>query len=215
MICQDSPFIADGKNMLIEEFGRDYSIYFTILSAIARGEHNRGNIENLIGKEIGGYLTRLEKDYNLICKNTPLFAKSETKNVRYIIEDNFLTFWFRFIYKYNQIIEIAQYEELKKIIEGDYSTFSGKILERYFRQKLIEQGGYTKIGGFWDKSGEKEIDLIALNETQRVAQIAEIKRNKQHIRYHSLKEKTEAMLKMIGTMNDFSIEYLGFSMEDM
>jgi AAA+ ATPase superfamily predicted ATPase len=201
--------------MLIEEFGRDYSIYFTILSAIARGENNRGNIEAWIGKEIGGYLTRLEKDYNLIRKNIPLFAKSETKNVRYIIEDNFLTFWFRFIYKYYHIIEIAQYEELKKIIERDYFTFSGKILERYFRQKLIEQGGFTKIGGFWDKSGEKEIDLIALNETDGIAKIAEIKRNKQHIRYHSLKEKTDAMIQMTGKMNDYSIEYLGLSMEDL
>jgi AAA+ ATPase superfamily predicted ATPase len=215
MICEDSPFIADGKNMLIEEFGRDYGIYFTILSAIARGENNRGNIEAFIGKEIGGYITRLENDYNIIRKNTPLFAKSETKNVRYIIEDNFLTFWFRFIYKYNHIIEIAQFEELKKIIERDYQTFSGMILERYFRQKLIEQGDYTKMGGFWKKNGENEIDLIALNETTKTAQIIEIKRNKQHIRYNVLKEKTDIMINITGKLNDYTIEYLGLTMEDM
>jgi len=215
MICEDSPFIADGKNMLIEEFGRDYSIYFTILSAIARGENTRGKIESCVGKEIGGYLTRLEKDYNLIGKNTPIFAKTETKNVRYALEDNFLTFWFRFIYKYSHIIEIAQYEELKKIVERDYATFSGKILERYFRQKLIEQGGYTKIGGFWDKHGQNEIDLIALNELQHTAQIAEIKRNEQHIRCNILKKKVEEMTKIIGELNGYSIEYLGLSMNNM
>jgi AAA+ ATPase superfamily predicted ATPase len=114
IIQEDSPFITDGKTMLIEEFGRDYAVYFTILSAIARGENRRSEIEASVGKEVGGYLTRLEKDYGLIAKSTPLFSKTETKNVRYIIEDNFLTFWFRFIYKYSYMIEIVQYGELKK-----------------------------------------------------------------------------------------------------
>jgi len=156
MISEDSAFIADGKNMLIEEFGKDYAVYFSILSAIARGENTRSKIEASLGKEVSGYLTRLENDYNIIGKNLPIFTKTKTKNLRYVIEDNFLTFWFRFIYKYSHIIEIAQYNELKKIIERDYSTFSGKILERYFRQKFIELGGITRIGSFWDKSGENE-----------------------------------------------------------
>jgi hypothetical protein len=90
MIKEDSSFIADGKSMLVEEFGKDYAIYFTILSAIARGENTRGKIEALTGKEVGGYITRIENDYGLISKSKPLFAKSETKNVRYVIDDNFL-----------------------------------------------------------------------------------------------------------------------------
>ena len=40
-----------------EEFGKDYGIYFSILSAIARGKTSRSEIENVVGKEIGGYLT--------------------------------------------------------------------------------------------------------------------------------------------------------------
>jgi AAA+ ATPase superfamily predicted ATPase len=215
MIREDSPFITDGKNMLIEEFGRDYAVYFTILSAIARGENTRGKIETCVGKEVGGYLTRLEKDYGLISKNIPLFSKTETKNVRYVIEDNFLTFWFRFVYKYNYMIEIAQYEELRQLIMRDYATFSGKMLERYFRDMLIEQGGFTQIGGFWDKSGQNEIDLIALNELNRTAQIIEIKRNRQHIRFRALEEKGETMIQKTRQINGFTIEYKGLSMDNM
>jgi AAA+ ATPase superfamily predicted ATPase len=215
MIKEDSPFIADGKNMLIEEFGKDYAVYFTILSAIARGENTRAKIEAVVGKEIGGYLTRMENDYSLISKSTPLFAKSETKNVRYVLFDNYLTFWFRFIYKYDYMIEIQQYGELRKIIERDYATFSGKILEKYFREKYIEQGGITKIGGYWDKSGENEIDLIVLNETDKTAQIVEIKRNEKHIRYNLLKEKTANMLVKTAQLNGYNIDYVGLSMENM
>ncbi len=215
IIREDSPFITDGKNMLIDEFGRDYAIYFTILSAIARGDNTRSLIETYTGKEIGGYLTRLENDYGLINKNIPLFAKSATKNVRYAINDNFLTFWFRFIYKYSNLIEIARYDELKRIIERDYKTFSGKILEGYFREKFIEEGGITKIGGFWDASGENEIDLIVVNELDKTAQIIEIKRNEKHIRYNVLKEKTAYMMRKTNQLADYEIEYQGFSMENM
>jgi len=215
IVKEDSQFIIDGKNMLIDEFGKDYTVYFTILSAIARGENTRGKIENTVGSEIGGYLTRMEHDYGLITKNIPLFAKSETKNVHYTIEDNYLTFWFRFVYKYSHVIEIAQFDTLKQIIERDYATFSGKILERYFREKLIEQGGFTKIGAFWDKTGQNEIDLIALNELDKTALIAEIKRNEQHIRYNDLKEKAGNMMAKTGQMTGYNIEYKGLSLDDM
>jgi AAA+ ATPase superfamily predicted ATPase len=215
MIREDSFFVADGKSMLIEEFGKDYAVYFTILSAIARGENTRAKMEAVVGKEVGGYLTRMEHDYGLLSKITPLFAKSETKNVRYVIEDNFLTFWFRFIYKYSYMIEIGQFDELRKIVERDYATFSGKVLEKYFREKRIEQGGMTKIGGFWDKRGENEIDLIVLNETSQTAQIIEIKRNEKHIRYNILKEKAAAMLVQTGELKNYEIEYKGLSSADM
>jgi len=215
IIREDSTFITDGKNILIDEFGKDYTIYFTILSAIASGENTRSKIENCVGKEVSGYLTRLENDYGLICKSLPMFSKSETKNVRYIIMDNFFSFWFRFIYKYSYIIEIAQYEELKRIIDRDYSTFSGLILERYFRDKYLEEGKITKIGSYWDKTGENEIDLIAVNDIDKTVKIAEIKRNEKHIKYNLLKEKVMNMMNKNNCLSNYKIEYLGLSMVDM
>ena len=104
IIKSDSIFLGEGKAILIEEFGKDYGIYFSILSAIARGKTSRSEIENVVGKEIGGYLTKLENEYEVISKKQPIFEKSSTKNVRYTIEDNFFTFWFRFIYKYKTLL---------------------------------------------------------------------------------------------------------------
>lgn len=215
MIREDASFISDGKNMLIEEFGKDYAIYFTILSAIARGENSRSKIETVVGKEIGGYLTRMENDYGLVTKSLPIFSKSETKNIRYVLDDNYLSFWFRFIYKYSHIIEINQFDQLRIIIERDYATFSGRILEKYFREKMLEEGGITKIGGYWNKSGENEIDLIVLNELEKKAKVIEIKRDENRIRYNLLKEKTAEMLVKTGELKGWEIEYKGLSMDDM
>ena len=52
-------------------------------------------------------------------------------------------------------------EYLRRIIERDFPTFSGIMLERYFRAMYVESGQYTDIGNFWDRKGENEIDLIA------------------------------------------------------
>lgn len=215
IVRSDSPFVADAKNMLLEEFGKEYATYFTILSCIARGENKRNQIEERVGNEIGGYLTRMENDYGLIAKNSPVFAKSSTKNIHYLIKDNYLTFWFRFIYKYNYIIEIGQFEVLKQIIERDYETFSGKILERYFRAQMLENGQFTQIGNYWNRKGEDEIDIVAVNDNDKTLTIAEVKRKKKNINIHQLKEKTANMLNLNPQYNGYIIDYQELSLTEM
>ena len=73
----------------------------------------------MLGKEIGGYLTKLE---------------------------------------------IENYESLKSIINRDYETFSGLMLERHFRRVLIERQACTRIGGWWDRKGGNDIpDFITFS----------------------------------------------------
>lgn len=211
----DSIFLGEGKAILIEEFGKDYGIYFSILSAIARGKTSRSEIENVVGREIGGYLTKLENEYEVIAKKQPLFEKSSTKNVRYTIEDNFFMFWFRFIYKYSYMLEIENYESLKTIINRDYETFSGLMLERYFRRVLIEHQIYTRIGGWWDCKGENEIDIVAENELNNKATFFEIKRKSANIDMEVLKQKAAAFLRATGEFKGYDISYKDLSMEDM
>lgn len=215
IIKADSIFLGEGKAILIEEFGKDYGVYFSILSAIARGKTSRSEIESVVGKEIGGYLTKLENEYEIIAKKQPLFEKSSTKNVRYTIEDNFFTFWFRFIYKYSYMLEIENYESVKTIINRDYETFSGLMLERYFRRVLIERQAYTRIGGWWDRKGENEIDIMAENELDEEATFFEVKRKSGNIDMEVLEHKAAAFLRATGQFKEYKISYKGLSMDDM
>ena len=215
IVKADSIFLGEGKSILIEEFGKDYGVYFSILSAIARGKTSRSEIESVVGREIGGYLTKLENEYEVIAKKQPLFEKSSTKNVRYAIEDNFFTFWFRFIYKYSYMLEIDNYEGLKTIINRDYETFSGLMLERYFRRVLIERQDYTRIGGWWDRKGENEIDIVAENELNDEATFFEVKRKAGNIDIEVLKQKASAFLRATGELKGYDISYKGLSMDDM
>ena len=215
IIKADSIFLGEGKAILIEEFGKDYGVYFSILSAIARGKTSRSEIESVVGREIGGYLTKLENEYEVIAKKQPLFEKSSTKNIRYTIEDNFFTFWFRFIYKYGYILEIENYESVKTIINRDYDTFSGLMLERYFRRVLIERQAYTRIGGWWDRKGENEIDIVAENELNDEATFFEVKRKAGNIDMEALEHKAAAFLRATGEFKGYKISYKGLSMDDM
>ena len=215
IISPNSTFLSEGKNNLIEEFGKDYGIYFSILSCIARGKNTRSAIEDIIGKEIGGYLTNLEKEYELIAKRQPMFEKSSTKNVRYELGDVFYTFWFRFIYKYNYILEIENYAKLQEIIERDYDTFSGLMLERYFHRVSMETGKYTRIGRWWDRKGENEIDMIAADELSESVTFFEIKRQQEEISIGVLKQKAEAFLRATYQFNDYKVSYEGLSLQQM
>jgi AAA+ ATPase superfamily predicted ATPase len=213
---EDSPFINEGKNLLIEEFGKDYTIYFSILECIARGLNTRGEIESHLGqKETGGYMSRLEKEFSVIGQQRPLFAKVSSKQVRYVIEDNFISFWFRFIYKYQNFIEAGSFKLLEDIIRRDYTTFSGLMLERYFFSKYKESGRYTDLGSFWDRKGKNEIDLIAVNELDKTIEFFEIKRNKSKINLKELKIKADYFLHHTNKCKDYSIFYKGFSLENI
>ena len=215
MISANSTFLNEGKNNLIEEFGKDYGTYFSILSCIARGKNTRNEIEDVIGKEVGGYLTNLENDYELIAKRQPLFEKSGNKNVRYELGDVFYSFWFRFVFKYNYILEIENYAKLQEIVMRDYSTFSGLMLERYFHRVAKESEEFTRIGRWWDRKGENEIDMIAEDELTDSAIFYEIKRQMDDISLGVLKQKAEVFLQATGQFKGYKISYKGLSMEDM
>ena len=205
----------EGKNNLIEEFGKDYGIYFSILSCIARGKNTRNEIEDVIGKEVGGYLTNLADEYELISKRQPLFEKSANKNVRYELDDVFYSFWFRFIFKYSYIIEIENYAKLQEIVMRDYNTFSGLMLERYFHRVAMESGEFTRIGRWWDRRGENEIDMIAEDELEHHVVFYEIKRQADEISIGILKQRAETFLRATHEFPKHEITYHALSLDDM
>lgn len=215
IIAQDSPFIDEGKNLLVEEFGKDYSMYFSILSLIARGHNTRGDMEGILGAEIGGQLTKLQDDYGLVSKEQPLLEKSANKNIHYAIRDNFLRFWFRFVYKYNYMLEIGAYDKLREIVRRDYTTYSGKVLEAYFREKLAESGRYTRIGYWHDRKGENEIDIIGVDDLSQTLTFYEVKRQASELDMAILRSKADAFLKATHGYADYKVAYQGLSMADM
>jgi len=208
----ESYFLEEGKQVLIEEFGKDYGVYFSILSLIASSINSRSEMENVLGVSIGGHLERLEQDFNLIKKNRPIFSKPGTKQVKYVIEDNFLNFWFRFIYKYASAVQIGNYDYVREIVERDYKTYSGRILEKYFTQTIIESKQFSAIGNYWESGNVNEIDIVAVQDLKKRICFYDIKRNPSKINIATLAEKSKNLEKMF---EKYTPIYIALSMEDM
>ena len=208
----DSPFIGEGKEMLISEFGKEYGTYFSILQLIASGKTTQSEIDAIIEKNTGAYLVNLEKEYSLITKNKPMFSKPESRKARWSLNDNYLRFWFRFIYPNESLIEMGKYDLLREFIDKNYEQYSGSILEKYFRAKMAEEEKITAIRSYWDNKGENEIDLIALNDLDKTAIVAEVKRNPKKIDMALLQTKADSIKKELAK---YEVELRGLSMNDI
>ena len=131
------------------------------------------------GRSIGGQMKRLEDDYAVIRRKRPILSKEGTQNVRYEIADNFLRFWFRYINRNQDFIESGNLNGLAELIKSDYSTYSGMVLERYFRQQLSEQMFYRNIGSWWETSkgkdiAQNEVDIVAIYASNKKVLIGEV-----------------------------------------
>ncbi|MGJ0357805.1 DUF234 domain-containing protein [Aliarcobacter cryaerophilus] len=123
---------------------------------------------------------------------------------------NYFNFWFRFIYKYKSAIEIENYEFVKEIVKRDFNVYSGKFLEKYFIEKLKLINDYSNIGTYWEKANQNEIDIVAINDLDKKALIAEVKINPKKIDLEILKQKAKKLEKELNTifqeplLNDYS-----------
>ena len=209
---ENSPFIDEGKMILIEEFGKEYGIYFSILELMSEGRTSRTEIESILGKNIGGYLEKLEIYYDLINKNKPVGAKPTGKVQKYYIKDNFLKFWFRFVQNNRSALENNNYEYLKKYLYKNIPTYKGPMLEKMYHEIFKEQSEFNIIGNYWERGNLNEIDLIAINDLDKKMIIAEVKMNLEKAKINVLKNKSEKLLKKY---KGYSVEYLLLGMQNL
>lgn len=211
-LSADSPFLTEGTELMVSEFGRDYGTYFSILQLIAKGMTTQSEIDSVIGKNTGAYLGNLCEDYTFISRNLPVLSKIGSRNIKWQIDDPFLRFWFRFIYPYQGLIESNQLTLLHQHVSDSYTLFTGKTLERYFHDLYMQTGCYTRIGNWWNRRGESELDMVAINEFDKRAVIAEIKRNSKKLDLAELQRKVSDLP---SDFSQYQIELKLLSLEDM
>lgn len=190
---QDSYFLSEGRDLMNQEFGDEGFTYFSILQLIASGLNRRSDIDGSMQKDMGTFLQNLERNFNIISRIKPILAKPNSKTSAYEISDQFLRFWFCFVCPYQSLVERGQLTLLRQNISQHYEQFSGRTLEQFFQQKAMESGNYTCVGNWWDRKGENEIDMIALNELDHTGIASEIKRNPRKLNLSDLEQKVSRL----------------------
>lgn len=82
-------------------------------------------------------------------------------------------------------------------------------------EMLIMEQRFTRIGSYWGRKEETEIDLIAVNELENYAEFIEVKPNPAQINIEKLREKSYAFMRATGELKDYNIIYRGLSMKNM
>ena len=214
LISNGSPLIKEGMHRLVEDFGSEHRAYFDILGAIASGYNSRPRIESYLDASVGVHLDKLEKDFDIITKLRPITAKENSRDIRYKIADEFLSFWFRFIYSNRSAVEIENYDFIRRIVYRDFDTYSGTQLEELFKAIIIESKQFNNIGSYWNSKGEDEIDIVAINDLDKEVLIAEVKRQYKKYSEPKLILKSKSLLQNLNKKG-YRVSYRGFSLDNL
>ena len=103
-------------------------------------------------------------------------------------------------------------EQEQKMLYLYVSKDNERVLAEKF-QKIAEEERVTLVGNYWDRKGTNEIDLIALNDIDKTALVAEVKRNADRYNPKLLQEKFESIRSNFGKYNE--VQLIGLSMQDM
>ena len=227
VVLSKSSFLYEEPFFLLRSEALSGVNYFSIIKAIADGNHKLGKIASALSLDtssITPYLTTLI-DLGFIEKRTPITEKNPEKSRKglYFISDNFIRFWFKYVYPYKGELEL---DNMQIVIEEINKDFTEKIVafayedicKDIFAKLCKEEISFvpSRIGSYWlnDINNDAEIDVMVIDTQNKKIFAGECK---YHIKpvdaqvYFSLKEKVENNDEIKKAYPGFKIIYGVFS----
>ena len=175
---RSATFVKDELDFMLKYEFEDLGTYKTILEAIARGKTTVSEIKDrarMQRTDISPYLSKLINT-DFVYRELPLTEPATSKMGRYYIKDQFVAFWFRYVYPNLSNIEEGAYSAAS--VRKDYPQYMGLVFEKICRQFVFElvrrkKLDYEKVGKWWYR--DSEIDLMAVNAERREVLFGECK----------------------------------------
>lgn len=227
-VLSKNGFLYEEPNFLLTDEVQVPTNYFSIIKVIADGNHKLGTIAGILGLETSAltpYLKTLS-ELGFIEKQVPVTEKNaeKTRKGLYFISDNFLRFWFRYVYPYKGELEIdnmqISLDELDKDFKEKFVAFAYKdickeIFARLCSDKAIEFTP-SKIGSYWlnDKSGNTQIDVMAVDTVNKRLFAGECKYHNQPVDadvYFELVKKVDNSSEIKSAFKGYTVIYGVFS----
>lgn len=187
-LFQDVGLFRNDPDYLIGEQVRDLSNYQAVLAAIADGARKPADIAlhaKLSHRSgVDPYLAQLvEMDY--VIRELPVTVtpkqRATSRSSRYMLTDNYLRFYFRFVRTNLDLIAQQLYDELEKRIAEQLRAFIGMTtFEELCREWVLVQArqgnlpfSVEQVGSHWDS--QVQVDVAAINWRQKSILIGEAK----------------------------------------
>ena len=194
ILDKNSYLYNEVKFLLREEISEPVT-YFTILEIISKGDTKIGKIAGKLNVS-ASYLTRYMRrliDLDILKKEIPVTEKNPEKSKlgRYRIKDNFINFWFHYVFMNQSYLEIGNVDYVVDKIKSSFNEkFVSFAFEDYIMELILEDPvkylGFTpiKIGRWWNN--QEEIDLVAIGKEK--AAFIECKWQNQKVGHKALLE---------------------------
>lgn len=172
-ILNPSGYLYDEPYFLLQQEVSEIGSYFSLIKAIAAGNSKLSAISTVLetkATSLTKYLKTLI-DLDILEREVPVTEENPEKSKKglYKIKDNYLRFWFAFVYPNMSFIESGNGEiVLSKIRKGLISNHTAFVYEDVCREKMWQLNAeekwdfhFSKLGRYWDN--QTEIDIAAID----------------------------------------------------
>ena len=205
-VMSKESYLYEEPVFLLEKEVQDVGSYFSIIKTIASGKEKQSEIAsalNVAQTNLPKYLKTLI-DLDILEREVPATEDKPEKSKMglYKIKDNYIRFWFRFIYPYRSYIEMDNTDfVMQKIKAGFVANQAAYVYEDICRREYMpalaadDKWDFTptSFGRWWDRS-DTEIDIVAIDESSENVIFGECKFTNEPMDvdiYYHLLEKIE------------------------
>ena len=172
-VLNRSGYLYDEPYFLLQQEVSEVGSYFSIIKAIAAGNTKLSSIAGVLevkSTSLTKYLKTLI-DLDILEREVPVTEDSPEKSKKglYKIKDNYLRFWFAFVYPNMSFIESGHgrivMDKIRKSLVRNHIAF---VYEDICRERMWEINAegvwpfyFSKLGRYWDS--KEEIDIAAID----------------------------------------------------
>lgn len=165
--------LFDEAQHVLDGFHGESEVHYSILSAIARGEHTWKGITSRIGKSSGSLSRPLQwlLDMELVRRDVPVTEPRPEKSRRalYRLADPHLAFWYRLVSPLIQAgtaMLVPPAEVWSTRIAPHVDHHMGQVFEDVARTFVVCASDLPfrphRVGSWWDAAGTDEADVVAV-----------------------------------------------------
>jgi len=168
-ILSTNTFLYAEPEFLLQKEVSEIGSYFSILKTIASGNHKLGKIATALEvpqTKLTSYL-KILIDLDIIEREVPITEETPEKSKMglYNIKDNFISFWFKFVYPNKSLLESGRTEFVeekirKNLIDNHVSYVYEDICREKTWELLSDSLMFNRLGRWWG-SKDVEIDIVA------------------------------------------------------
>lgn len=220
-VLNRSGYLYDEPHFLLQQEVTEIGSYFSIIKAIAAGNSKLSAISTVLeikATSLTKYLKTLI-DLDIVEREVPVTEENPEKSKRglYRIKDNYLRFWFAFVYPNMSFIESGHSRiVMNKIRKGLVSNHIAFVYEDVCREKMWELNAcdtwsfnFTKLGRYWD--AKTEIDIVALDPEGKNLILGECKYWQEPVGINILRELENKTESVAWEKRDRKVWYVLFS----